>query len=244
MIKKFLLIATLSAISLLAQGGTVSSCSSIQIPSGGTYQGSQRAGQEAQCRSSYEVLKAPQIGVAGVGANCMVIPARRNMPGSRETCQAGTQFVIAALPVLPTPAGGGACVGTITSCDEVKSESQCNGHFEEHLFGSYNCFWNGAACTSESNECTGHGSMACKSVPEILSCLNVPACNGVASGENSCYAGYPNNFETNIGGNWPCFIDNYVDCGCQLACPPRQVNFSCWGPRGCAPKFGPIIRTH
>ena len=242
MIKKFLLIATLSAISLLAQGGTVSSCSSIQIPSGGSYQGSQRAGQESQCRSSYEVLKAPQIGVAGVGANCMVIPARRNMPGSRETCQVGTQFVIAALPVLPTPAGGGACVGTrISDCTEVYSESECNGHFQAlRGIGMQQCFWNGATCHFESNACS-NGSIACKSVPEILSCLNVPACNAVASGETSCYAGYPNNFATNKGGNWPCFIDNYVDCGCQLGCPPSQVDFSCWGHRGCAPKLGPRI---
>jgi len=52
------------------------------------------------------VLKVPQVGVAGVGANCMVKQARRNMPGSRETCQAGTHFVIAALPEPPKPSGG------------------------------------------------------------------------------------------------------------------------------------------
>ena len=97
------------------------------------------------------------------------------------------------------------------------------------------------SCTVSTKSCVPYDPNACKSVPEILSCLNVPACNAVASGETSCYAGYPNNFATNKGGNWPCFIDNYVDCGCQLGCPPSQVDFSCWGHRGCAPKLGPRI---
>jgi hypothetical protein len=130
----------------VALAGEVSSCGSIPIVyarSGAYYS------KLNQCRSSYEVLKAPQPGQTGIGMMCIVLPPPEPVAGAVGACQVGMiQTVIAALPVWSPTANGGcgesSSYGGTGPVLNAAQQQACGEAFVE----AYNDEYNASQCSA------------------------------------------------------------------------------------------------
>jgi hypothetical protein len=124
----------------VALAGEVSSCGSIPIvyARNGAYYSKLN-----QCRSSYEVLKAPQPGQTGIGMMCIVLPPPEPVAGAVGACQVGMiQTVIAALPVWSPTANGGcgksSSFGGTGPVLNAAQQQACGEAFSEAFTDEYN----------------------------------------------------------------------------------------------------------
>jgi hypothetical protein len=161
-------VAPVAAQITVALAGEVSSCGSIPIVyarSGAYYS------KLNQCRSSYEVLKAPQPGQTGIGMMCIVLPPPEPVAGAVGACQVGMiQTVIAALPVFDPTANGG-CLNSSSyggsgpalsaawqsACNNAlfnaTTNPQCNalgGNWQDQSECNYSAYANGGCAKSSS----------------------------------------------------------------------------------------------